>query len=175
MDEKQEKILLVGGALLLGAYVLTRPQVGVASGGVGTAADLLTGLTITQDEPTKKEEVTSGGDVYYNITFPDLRFPGLHGNGGNGGNGLTNILSSGGGITSVKKAAPVSAPLQPLAGISPVFTSVAERVSAVKEKKATKKETTVAKEPGFPWKKHGIKMPFGLPTLYPHKPVHTIV
>jgi len=93
----KKKILLIGGALLLGAILLgSRGSAGSTGGGIGSA---ISGFSISQD-PTKKEEtIAGGGDVYYNINFPDapsivLPPPNFTGNGGYGGNGGRNSFSS---------------------------------------------------------------------------------
>lgn len=67
----------------------------IGGGGIGSA---ISGFTISQD-PTKKEETIAGGggDVYYNINFPDapsivLPPPNFTG-GGSGGGGRTSFSS----------------------------------------------------------------------------------
>ena len=72
MDEKQKKILLIGGALLVGAFLLSQRTDVLSGGGGGSVADWVTGYTVTQ--ATKKEDAVGGyGDVYtyYNIDFPE--------------------------------------------------------------------------------------------------------
>jgi len=157
MDKK--KILLIGGGLLLGAYFLSRSQPDVIGGGVG-GIGTVTDWIVTPDKPTTPP--AAGGDVYttYNITFPEtagITFPEPDFLGG--GNGVTQLTET------KKDAAAKDKPWDP----SPERLAKAKMFLATPEQIATSKKELMARKEGQRWQQEGIKLPFGLPTLYPSK------
>ena len=158
MEDKHKKILLIGGALLIGAVVLSQQRPDVIGGGVGTVTDLITGFTITQDEPTKKEDtITGGGDTVYNVTYPEVPqlvlpeptnafLPSFNGGGG----GATQL-------TDTKKAATVTEKGKTVSDIQARTSGMGDVIRQLQETKTRKYKE--------------VKMPMGLPSLFPFRGV----